>query len=940
MIFKSKTKAYFALICILLLSVYSLKNIQLTRSAPSEYEKFTVEFEYFGMDAEKIEKIVAIPFEEKAAKLEGLISIRSVSEYSKCAASLTFEKNKVSSYAKVSDIVDELKKSLPKDAQTPKIYALDQDSKHVFCAAFDKKAFRLEDLQGTVLKALQGIPGVSQATIVGGERMEVHIAFDDKLMARYGALPWDLASNVQKSQAQVLFGDSGSYKAKIATVEDIKKIPKMDAICKAMDSFQKRESAARLNGKECLLLTLKSSEENQNIGVCKKARKTLNAAFKDKKNWTIVYDNGQEQEKSIKKILAAFFETLAALTIAVWFIFRSAKKTIIALAFTASDVLTTFGLLCALRIPLDSPTICGITISLGLLCDAALYILDDSKAPKSSIIICALTTIAAIVPLFKLDAIVPGVKALARACAISTGLSSLLALLFLPAFIQEEESNKKNKRVLNLYKILYNKSKISLNLYCFLYIIPLVLFICLPKNLKQIDSDSVIYAQVEYNPEKRFELVDEDLLPFLEKARALKGVKFIQSEAKRGRAELQIVLKKAKDKDKISKSLLEYGKSLKGSLYIPLAPPKRKLTQKMQIAVLGDDASKCRQIAKDAAPILLAEKFLMRSKAQLTLNFKEDETFYVARPNKDFLNANGLSVQDFAQFLRWNLFGPVATKIMADGRQKDARLGNIKLAFSDSPKLEGVKNLSLKSIPVSALCSLKKEARASKVFRKDFRRAAYFTIEIEGKNSGKFFKTVKKALKAMQLPDGYYFSWPKEYECMPEDYAQILLAFFIAAATIFFLVAAQSEDLRTALLVLGTIPVSLSLPIALRALSFTPLTLGDAVGMVFISGICVNNALYILGERMANKKNGSFAAAKKVLKSVLSSSITTLVAALPVMLSGAGAFASDLAFFMFFGSLASVFAGLIYFPAALEVHSARKTKKGPAKRQGAFIKIE
>ena len=102
--------------------------------------------------------------------------------------------------------------------------------------------------------------------------------------------------------------------------------------------------------------------------------------------------------------------------------------------------------------------------------------------------------------------------------------------------------------------------------------------------------------------------------------------------------------------------------------------------------------------------------------------------------------------------------------------------------------------------------------------------------------------------------------------------------------------------------------------------------------MVFVSGICVNNALYILEERKSNKNADAKAAAKKVLKSVLASSITTMVAAVPVMLSGAGAFASDLAFFMFFGSLASVYAGLVYFPAALNDRgtTAKKQKKRPS----------
>ena len=939
MIFKNKTKAAFALACLAALSIYSLKNLRFATAVPSETENYVVEFEWFGMDAEKIESLVAVPFEERAAKLEGLAAISSVSEYSRCLISLAFEKGKKSAYASVSDAAYELKRSLPQDAQNPKIYALSQESKNAFCAAFDKNSFTYEELQGKLLKALQGLPGASQAILSGGERMEVHMAFDDKIAARHGIFPWDLARKVQESQARFFSENKGGYEEKLCGAADIKAIPDADKCCETREGFQKRDSIARVNGKECLLLSLKSSEESQNMALCKKAAKTLKETLKDKDGWQIVYDNGAEQEAAAKKILLAFFETILALALAVWLMFRSIKKTAIALAFTAADTLFTAGTISALGIPLDGATISGLAISLGLMCDAALYVLDDCETSTWTLAACSLTTIAAILPLFSLDAIVPGAKALSRTCAISIGLSSVLAAVFLPAFVPQSESkndaSQKAKSFLNLYEKTYKKNKKFLNLYYFLYILPAILFAFLPKNLKTVEQSRVICAQVEYNPERRADFIDKDIEALAKKAAKWNGVSFVQSEAKRGRAEIQIILKTAGRKEKVSKLLMEEGKNLQGSLYVPLAPSKRDLVQKMQVALLGDDDFLCKKIAREAAALLQEEAFASFGRGLVCLNFKDDESVFLVRPKKDFLIENALTVQDLAYFLRWNLFGPVAEKIWADGVQKDVRLGNKSLAFENEPRLETVKALSLKSVSIGAFAHIKKEKRASKIFRKDFRRAAWFTIEIQSKNSGKAFKEAKRALKKINLPDGYYFSWPKEYESMDENYAKIFAAFLIAAAAIFLLVAAQSENLKDALCVLATIPISLSAPLLLRALVLCPLTLGDAVGMVFICGLCVNNALYILGELKANAKAGAFTSAKNLFKSVLSSSVTTLVAAVPVMIGGAGAFAKDLAFFMFFGSLASIFAGLVYFPAALEAWgTAAKTKKRPDKSQG------
>ena len=929
MIFKSKKRAALALAALLLAALHSVKNIRLTRVAPSERENWTVEFEWFGMDAEKIEKLVSIPFEEKACKLEKLVSISSICENSKCVASLVFEKSQKSAYGALSDAAEELRKSLPQDAQNPRISALSQDSKFFFCAAFDKSLWTLDEIKSELLKNLSAVSGVSQALVSGGESAELQLAFDEKILDKSGLFPWDLATQAQESQAALMFGKKRFYKQEAASLRDIREIPLVKKSCKVQDSFQKKEAVVRVNGKECLLISLKSAEESQNISISKKCRKILKKSLKNRDGWEIIYDKGAEQEKALKKIILAFFDTLAALAAAVWLMFKSIKKTAASLAFTAADTLLTCAALAALGKPLDSATISGLTISLGLLCDAALYVLDDCETSNSTLTACALTTIAAIAPLSALNSIVPGIKQLGWTCALSIGLSCLLALIFLPVLAeQERKAQKTSKNFLKLSDFSYKQSRKIFRLSTFLYIIPLVLFIFLPKNLRSPDFEPVIYAQIECKPETCCEAVDRDAKTFAEEVLKIKGVKFVQTEAKRGRAEIQVVLDKAKRKGKTAKLLQEKGKDLAGFLYVPLAPPKRKIVQKIQAAVLGDDATLCKKIAKDAASLVQGQDSFWKQKGQVVLNFSEDETVFLAAPRKDFLRQNSLSVKDLALFLRWNLFGPVAAKIRSDGRQKDVRIGNERLAFSKEASLDDVKNLSLKSIPISALCEIKKTAAPARLFRKDCRRAAFFTIEAETKNSWKFFMDVKKAVEKINLPDGYYFSWPKEYESLRENYAKIFAAFLISAAAIFFLVAAQSQNAIEALCVLATIPLSLFLPLFLRAVSLRPISLGDAIGMVFVSGLCVNNALYILAEWKRKRGQNAFLSAQKLEKSVLSSSITTLISSIPVMLSG-GSFAADLAFFMFFGSLASIFAGLVYFPAAITC-AAKKTPRQKA----------
>lgn len=926
MIFSSKKKAAFVLFAMTLLSSYSIKNIRLSRAAPSAKEYYTVEFEWFGMDAQRMEKEVAIPFEEKAAKLPRLLAASSVCERSNCVTSLVFEKGKRPALSLVSDAADEIKRSLPNDVQNPRIYAAAQDSKFVFCAAFDKGAFSYEEIKSRLLQELKGINGVSQARLSGGEGREIHIAFDDKALDKRCVLPWDLAKTLRESQAGFLGGNNVHYEEKIESLEAMEKALGPLKLGLVSEGLQRKESVVRVNGKESLVLSLKSSDESKNMAISKKARKIMKERLGGKSGWTIVYDNGLEQENSLKRIAAAFFETLGALTFAVWLFFRSKRATFLALAFCAADSLFTAAVFSALNIPLDSATISGLTISLGLMCDAALYVLDDCQTSPKALIACALTTAASILPLAALETLVPGVKSMSIACAVSIGLSCVLALVFLPAFTNTAKRRNAARNSLNLYDFSDGRLRKFLNLSKILYFLPFVLFVLLPKNLQPMDLDASIYAQAEFNPEKRMDLVDKEIGGLVKKLTEQKGVKHVKSEAKRGRAEIQIILKSPSDKKRVL-AFLQGEKSVgSGFLYAPIVPSKRNLAQKMQIAVLGEDSGLCKKIAKEAARALQEQNGALFENSQVILNFKEDEDVFVARPKKDLLRKRSASASDASYFLRWNLFGPVALKVWALGLQTDARLGNGRLAFENGASIEDVKKLCLKEAPLYSLFDFSKEKRPERIFRKDSKRAAFFTVETRTGNSGKAFKSVKAALKKIELPDGYYFSWPKEYVSMPESYAKIFAAFLVGAAAIFFLVAAQSERIFEALLVLANVPISLSLPLLLRCVSLSPLTLGDAVGMAFISGLSVNNALYILAERKAGEKRGAFLAARRLSKSVLSSCATTLVASVPVMLSGLS-FAADAAFFMFFGSAASVFSGLIYFPYALE----KAGKKGPPK---------
>ena len=947
--FKSKKQAAFVFAALIALSLYLAKDISLTCAPAAACENYTVEFDWFGMDAQKIESLIAVPLEEKIGALENLISVSTVCEYSKCKASASFYKSKKSAFFDICAAANELHKELPKDAQHPRIYSSAAESKWLFCAAFDAQKFPRQEIERRLKGPFQNITEASRTIFLGGESEEIQVAFDSGRLCQKGAAPWRLLEIIGQKNAAAFFGNGMAYRERLESPSQINCDKELGQLAAAKIGFKQKDSIVRVNGRECVLASVQSPSESQNIKIASQARKILKKEFPQKGDWQIIYDNGMEQERLLWRLALAFVQSLAALALSVIFFYGSAKKAASVLIWTAAALLFSLAALAALKIPLDGSAISGLTISLGLLCDSALYLSDDCEPSLGAMALSSLTTICAILPLCVLEKRAPGIKALAAACVAALGSSTLLALFFFPLFFKRESSTKKEKNssppreFLNLSIFSYKLPKSIIMLSSFLYILPALIFFFSSKNLARPDSSPVICAQAEYPPEKSARFVDQEILKFTSEANKIKGVEFIQSESKRGSAEIQIVLKNPGKKDFVLKELERLSGLISGSLSLPLRGQK-KIVQSVAVCVLGDDISLCRRYAKEAAAAVWSRDFFSNNKTQTILNFKDDERILAARPKEASLAKSGMSVQEFSQILRWNLFGAVIHKERFGQEPLDIRAGNKALAFDGQNALLDL-NLAraalpldgdgkAKSVPLLSLCSIESKKAPSRIYRKGGKRAARWTLEAETDKSDKMFKELKLALKNVNLPDGYWFEFPREWESLWQDYAAIFAAFLFALAAIYVLVAAQCERPLDALKAVLTIPISLFLPLLLRAASLAPLTLGDAVGMVFVSGICVNNALYIMSEFNLKKRKDAFLAVQGVLKSVLSSSATTIAASLAPIVMSAGTFAGDLAFFTLFGTLGSVFASVFIFPQTLE-EARKKTPRSDFGEQKA-----
>lgn len=958
--YSKKIFILFVFLSISLIFLFSGRNIELGNSSNSKYAVYSIRFEYFGMDAANIERIITIPLEEKLSCMSSLLELRSTVEYGKSTTAAYFSKKIKSrnTYLEIRNYVDTLYEDLPTAVQKPKIYSSDITEKSVISIALNGTG-DLNTLRSYVNDSLkpkiESIDGVSEVLVAGGTINEILIEFDKEKIVNsmlnpigFGQIIQD--ANVVSASGKIKNDYQNStivFDTKLNDINDVKKLPvkieqgytSLEYLADVSIKPRENEEIVRVNGEECVSLQVSSAYSGNNISISKEVKKILKESNLKKENYLVLLDNGEETYKTIKNVIIALIESFVCIIIIIPLFYHSKRIILLLLLIIPINILWTIAQLNMFHFSIDQNILSGITIALGLIADSSLVVtetsenalsfLDFEKKVKNlypSIISSSVTTIISLIPLYFLDSIVPGIKAIAITIALMIFNSTIITLFILPAFIYKSKIKQKSISVRflnNLYRLNYkisywsiSKKKLLTVFFILMCIIPISLFFLLVKNIELNDSSNIIYAQVEYENEKRMDNIDSEVNNIISIIKNIDGVNFVTTEARKGTCEIEIGF----DEKKINRFALANKVSelssyfSDGFLYVPEKGQKNESkNHQVEVTVFGDESEKCRMYAEDIVSNSSKNPLIL----QPVLNFKKPEQEIVLQPDVDLISKNGGNIEDIASQLRWILFGPVIDKWIQNGKEMDIRIVGKNSKNTNYSELENTYIILGQGTNIlSNIGSLKKKAGLGKIFRNDNRRCAYCTLSINANSSEEAIKVTRNIIKGIYFEKGYGAKLSRDLEFMNKQYS---ILFFVFVACVFFIVlflTAITENLKKTLFIISIIPASLFIPFIYKFISKIPLELGDIVGMILISGISVNNSIYIL----ESKKNKDIYKIRDKVRSIIVTSLTSIIGAIPLIIMDSGTFASQLSLFMILGILGSLLVSLFIYPSVISNH--------------------
>jgi HAE1 family hydrophobic/amphiphilic exporter-1 len=387
---------------LMVLGVFAYNRLTVERFPRVEFPTITVTTRLPGAAPQEIETEITDKIEESVNTISGIDELRSTSSEGVSLVFVTFELERDLDEA-AQDVRDKINRALPnlpKTIEQPTIEKLDPDASPIMTIsiASTRSLREMTEYADKVLRRqIESVNGVGQVQIVGGRKRQINVYLDGDKLRAYNLTVAQVEQALQSQNLEVPGGrieqtdrtltlrtlgrvqSSSDFNNIIVANRDGYPI-KISDIGHTEDGVEDELTAGRLNDKPALLLQVRRQSGTNTVDVVNTIKERLDEL---KKGLPAGYSIDVVRDQSIF-ILAAFHairehliigSILAALVVLLFM--QNLRATIIAAIAIPTSIVSTFAAMDFAGITLNSPSMLGLTLSVGIVIDDAIVVLEN-----------------------------------------------------------------------------------------------------------------------------------------------------------------------------------------------------------------------------------------------------------------------------------------------------------------------------------------------------------------------------------------------------------------------------------------------------------------------------------------------------------------------------------------------------------------------------------
>ena len=951
---------------------------------------YAVTLRHFGVEAEEMERSIAIPLEDALFSLPGVREVRTTIEGGSVRSLVRFQASQRDAYEALRVGVQRVYEDLPPSVQRPEIVSSQENRVPLWTAAVVQRPIEGKSEQsslplGTLLDqsvkpALQRIEGVAEVEIAGTAIREIGVLLDDRILAARGITTDQVAQALGSTdrifpagylregprELNILF--DGRY----PRVEDLTSawigLPngrplRVKDLGVVIERDRASETLSRLNGEPTVILsvygngTVRSQDLSRALGNKIAELKALPLEFQ------VLSDRGAEEWSSfVSVVLSALQGTGAVALVTLVLVRRLGGSMINALIGALSVpcvVLWSAGLLVFMGFHLDTALLAGLSAGVGSAVDAsilAVHALGTLDGPEKGpgalktlapiLVSGGATTVSALVPLVALPSTDSQVQAMAWAVGTVTVTALCASLVLFPPLLLIPHPPQRNSprgfemnfaplRYLLDQGIRHSTGVLLLGLGITLW--GLGALVLVGVDVDSYYSTNSLFIRVEFEGGLHSEAVDRALGEY---ARALKNrqeVRYVQSEASRSSGSVLVSFDPGRlPPGGITAKLRDEIRSIPlPGAFVYISEPSAQ-ERFWTVTVSGEEEDLCKTLAEQLTSLCVG----LPSVQDGVLNFKDGGDRLLLVPQRERLAASDLRFAETAGLLRRAVYGPVAYKRVSETAEVDLRIQGF---LSQKPSLRDLFALALpdprngRFLNLSSIMDRRFIREGGTIRRENRRPVASLTLRTKPQDPRRLRDQVLSLVPQLRLPPAYSVQFDPQAIQEADGAAAVGGTFLVALLFCFMVIAGAMESLSAPLVILSAVPPSLGLPAILLTLQGRPLGFTVLCAFVAVSGMAVNaSVLVVEALRSPEYRDNPTGALGSQFPLLLATTATTVAGALPFIFNHTGPerMVWALAWVTILGVGASFFFSILWLPALVHrfprLLYRSKPKTGPA----------
>lgn len=744
-----------------------------------------------------------------------------------------------------------------------------------------------------------------------------------------------------------------------------------------------REEIARVNGQECVVIEVFKEADANTVNVAASVQAALdwlNPSLPSDMQLTLLFSQARFIRQAIDEVRDALLMGGLLAVLVLYLFLRDFRSTYIIATSIPLSVVATFIFMYLSGISLNIMSLGGLTLGIGMLVDSSIVVLESihrrrelgetravaavkgTREVSGAVTASILTTIAVFFPIVFVQG-VAGQMFRDQALTVTLSLlaSLVVALTLIPMLASLGRDRRKStgdpsagfykSRFARAYEVLLRGALrwkgLTLLTALLVFGVSLLLVEKLGRELIPSLHQGEFFVEVTMPEGASLEATNRVMLEMERLAREQPGVRDLHATVgtrnvsggvslktkDENLGQLNVVMEDRRDNqqmDRVTRALRKAYHQIPDLQTKMGSPALFSLKTPVEIILFGDDLEQLRTYALSLKPMLEEVNGLVELKSSLESGNPELSVVF----DREKLSRYGLSVRGVSETLRSRVNGTVVSTYKEEDRLIDIRVRN---QISDREKVQDIENtvvaqVGSRSLPLTALAVVKPDRGPAEIHRVEQSRAAILTAEVSGRSLGIVIADIEQILNDNPPPRGIEAPvLGGQNREMEVSFASLQFALLLAVFLVYLVMAGTFENMLHPFIILFTIPLALVGVIISLYLSGHTISVISFIGVIFLAGVVVNNAIVLVDainrarRRGMEKRDAVVHACMIRVRPIIITTLTTILGLLPMTLGlGEGSeLRQPMALVVSAGLLVSTLLTLVVIPAAYALVPSR-----------------